>query len=95
MIQRKSTFFIGIFLTLLSSSFLGIPSSWKAFLLFVFGLALIVLSVKITLPKKNTKHRVKREKVTPVVLENLSTREQNNSPVNTTVDTALPENNTE
>ena len=79
----------------MSSSLLGIPSSWKALLLFVSGLALIVSSVKITLPKKNTKHRVKREKVDPVVLENIPIREQNSGPENTTEYTSLPENNTE
>ncbi len=71
MIQHKSTLFIGIFIILIET-FFGIPSSWKVFLLVVCGLALIALSVKITLPKKTLGKRPRRrEKITPVFTENV------------------------
>jgi hypothetical protein len=71
MIQRKSTFFIGLFIILIVA-FLGLPSAWKAGLLIVSGLALMALSVKITLPKRNIKPRVRRkEKVTQVFVESV------------------------
>lgn len=37
----------------------------------VSGIALISLSVKVSLPRKNLKVRGKREKVTPVFVENI------------------------
>ena len=70
MIERKSTFFLGLFILILSSSFLGLPSSWKATLVFLSGVTLILLSVKLTLPKKPTKNLRKKEKVTPIFVEN-------------------------
>ena len=70
MIQRKSIFFLGVFILLLSSSFLGLPSSWKTVLLFLSGLTLIFLSVKLTLSKKLPNGLPKKEKVTPVFVEN-------------------------
>ena len=70
MIQRKSTFFLGIFILLLASSFLGLPTSWKNTLVFLSGLAIIFLSVKLTLPKKAPKRLPKKEKITPVFAEN-------------------------
>ena len=69
MIQRKSTFFLGIFIFLIP--FLGFPSFWKTVMITLSGLALILLSVKVTLPRKNLKARGKREKITPVFVENI------------------------
>lgn len=68
MIERKSTFFLGIFVFLIP--FLGVPSSWKTFFIVVSGLYLIFLSVKIPMPnvapKKPVKSpRVKKEKAPP------------------------------
>lgn len=69
MIQRKSTFFLGIFILIVSSSFLGLPSAWKTILVFFSGITLVVLSVKFTLPKKSLKRLNKKEKTTPVIAE--------------------------
>lgn len=69
MINRKSTFFLGIFIFIIP--FLGVPSSWKTFFIVVSGITLIALSIKITLPKKTTKSRVRKEKVTPVYVESI------------------------
>ncbi len=70
MINRKSTFFLGIFVFIIP--FLGIPSSWRTFFIVVSGIILIILSVKITLPKKISKSRIsRREKVTPVFVESM------------------------
>jgi len=67
MIKNKQTFFLGIFI-LLVWTFFGIPTSWKIFLTILSALYLIVLSVKILLPKRGVV-RVqarRREKITPV-----------------------------
>ncbi len=72
MINRKSTFFLGIFIFVVP--FLGVPSSWRTFFIVISGITLILLSVKITLPKKVSKNRVsRREKVTPVFVESMPT----------------------
>ena len=68
MINRKSTFVIGLFVLLIP--FLGLPSSWKTALIIVSGFSLLIISVKISLPKKNIKTKTKREKITPVFVEN-------------------------
>ena len=62
MIKHKSTFFLGIFILIVSSSFLGLPSMWKTFLIFISGLTLIILSVDLNLPKKSQKRLPKKEK---------------------------------
>ena len=70
MINRKSTFYIGIFIFLIP--FFGVPTSWRTFFVIVSGLALILLSIKITLPKKNIKGaRTRKEKVTQVFVESI------------------------
>ena len=69
MINRKSTFFLGIFIFIIP--FLGFPGAWKTFFVTISGIVLVFLSVKISLPKKTTKVRTKREKVTPVFVENI------------------------
>ncbi len=73
MIQKRSTFFLGIFIFLIP--FLGIPSSGKTMFTVLAGLLLIAFSIKIVLPhtvsKKIAKHhRAKKEKVTYVPVEN-------------------------
>ena len=68
MITRKSTFFLGIFIFLIP--FLGVPTSWKTFFTVASGLGLVALSVKITLPKKQIKPKTRKEKITPVFVEN-------------------------
>ncbi len=62
MINRRSTFFLGIFILLIP--FLGVPTSWKVTLTIFSGLALSLLSVTITLPKRTFRPRPKKEKFT-------------------------------
>lgn len=69
MISKKSTFFLGIFIFIIP--FLGFPSSWKTALVMMSAVYLMFLSVKITLPKKATRGRVRREKTTPVFSESI------------------------
>ena len=70
MIQRKSTFFLGLFIFLIP--FLGFPTSWKTVLTILSGLLLVGLSIKIAIPKKSKIIRPrKKEKVTPVFVENM------------------------
>ncbi len=69
MISRKSTFFLGIFIFIIP--FLGVPSSWKTLFITISGLILVILSVKISLPKKTNRSKIKREKVTPVFAQNV------------------------
>ena len=79
MIQNRSTFFIGIFIIIISSSFLGLPSSWKTTLMLLSGLLLVALSVKITLPRKSIKNLPKKKKVTPVFMENAPVEQREDS----------------
>ena len=90
MIHKKSTFFLGLFILIIP--FLGVPSFWRTILIFISGFTLIGLSVKISIPKKHIKTKTRREKVTPVFVENIpiypanDTVEKSNvnsSPVNT------------
>ena len=67
MIQRKKTFFLGIFIFLIP--FFGLPSFWKTFLIVISGLTLIALSIKIVLPRK-PRGKVKKVKSTPVFVDN-------------------------
>lgn len=69
MINRRSTFFLGIFIFIIP--FLGVPSSWRTTFIIVSGIILILLSLKITLPKKSLKGRIKKEKVTSVFVESI------------------------
>lgn len=69
MISNKSTFFLGIFIFLIP--FMGFPSSWKSVFIIISGIALVLMSVKITLPKKTSKTRSRKGKSTPVFVENI------------------------
>ena len=70
MIQRKSTFYLGIFIFLIP--FFGVPTSWRTYFIVISGLVLIVMSLKITLHKKNVKNtRNRKEKVTSVFVESI------------------------
>ena len=68
MISKKSTFFLGIFIFIIP--FLGLPNSWRGALVIISGLLLISMSLKISIPKKTSRSRAKKEKVTPVFVEN-------------------------
>lgn len=67
-IARKSTFFLGVFILIIP--FLGFPSAWKMFFTVASGILLILLSIKIAIPKKTSRYKTHREKVTPVFVEN-------------------------
>ncbi|HEY4509061.1 MAG TPA: hypothetical protein VJC13_02140 [Candidatus Paceibacterota bacterium] len=79
MINRKSTFFLGIFIFLIP--FLGLPSSWKTALVVICGLILVFLSVKVILPRKTiaNRSRMKKERSIPVFVESLPTYSIDNS----------------
>ena len=69
MIKNKNTFFLAIFI-LLVWTFFGIPTSWKVFLTVLSALYLVVLSVKISLPRSVGRRQIRRkEKITPVFSE--------------------------
>ena len=68
MIYRKNTFFLGIFIFIIP--FLGLPTFWKTVFIILSGLTLIALSIKIILPRKQARGRIKKNKVTPVFVEN-------------------------
>ncbi len=69
MISRKSTFFLGIFIFLIP--FLGFPSFWKTIFVTLSGATLVLLSVKIVIPRKGFKNKIKKERITPVYVENI------------------------
>ena len=91
MLKQKNTFFLGIFI-LLVWIFFGIPTSWKIFLTILSAVYLIVISLKITLPKRGALKRVRRkEKVTPVFVENSPIIEnQVSTPISTTENQEQP-----
>ena len=70
MIKQKNTFILGIFI-LLTWTFFGIPSFWKISFTVLSAIYLLVISVKINLPKRGVVKRPrKKEKVTSVFVEN-------------------------
>ena len=86
MIKQKNTLFLGVFL-LIIWIFDGIPRSWKVFFTIISALYLVIISLKINLPKRGVVKRVKRkEKVTPVFVENYPQPVQ---PVEPIVDSAV------
>ena len=68
MITRKRTFFLGIFIFLIP--FLGVPTPWKTLFIVLSGIGLVIMSVKIALPKKQIKTKTKKGKITSVFVEN-------------------------
>jgi O-antigen/teichoic acid export membrane protein len=83
-IKNKQTFFLAIFI-LLVWTFFGIPTSWKIFLTILSALCLIILSVKVELPRRGSMKRPirRKEKVTPVFSQS--------APINiSTLDISLP-----
>jgi hypothetical protein len=59
MIQKRGTFFLGLFIFLIP--FLGLPTSWKTTLMVLAGLTLIYSSITITLPDRFRKSTRKPE----------------------------------
>ena len=64
MIQKRGTFFLGIFVFLIP--FLGLPTSWKTSLIVFSGLYLIYTSITITLPERFKKISRKPEIKVPI-----------------------------
>lgn len=77
MISHKGRFFLGIFIFI--TPFLGFPSFWKTTFIVVAGLTLIFSSINIPAPRKNTKQRVKKERVTPVFVESVPVYPKDNT----------------
>ncbi|MFZ2523387.1 MAG: hypothetical protein WAW92_03285 [Minisyncoccia bacterium] len=61
MIDRKSTFFIGLLIFLLP--FLGIPNTWKSFFMVGVSIVLVISSIKISFPVRSTKSKIKKDKI--------------------------------
>ena len=69
-IKNNQTLFIAIFILLLWI-FFGIPPFWKELLTILSAIYLLIISIKITLPKRGVAKRPrKKEKITPVFTEN-------------------------
>jgi hypothetical protein len=67
-ITRRATFFLGIFIFVIP--FLGFPSIWKMGFTVISGIALIILSVKINLPRKSSP-KVRKERPVEFLIENV------------------------
>lgn len=65
MIKNARTFYIGIFVFLIP--FLGLPTSGKTFLTTVSGLALVVLSANITLPKRPILKKLRKSNTSDIL----------------------------
>ncbi len=67
-INRRSTFFLGVFIFLIP--FFGVPSFWKTVFIIFSGVLLVLLSIRVSLPKKSIRiSKPKKEIVNPVVVE--------------------------
>jgi hypothetical protein len=65
MLKNNKTFYLGLFIFLIP--FLGLPSSWRTFLVIVSGLLLVAMSVKLSLPGRSVPRRLRhKEKITSV-----------------------------
>jgi len=77
MIQKRGTFFLGLFIFLIP--FLGLPTSWKTTLIVLCGLSLVYSSIKITLPERLRKISRKPEVKTVVKRKPRKAKGQNTS----------------
>lgn len=50
---------------------MGLPTFWKALFIAVSGVLLVFSSITLSIPKKPTKHRVKKEKIDDVHIESI------------------------
>ncbi len=87
-ISRKSTFFLGIFIFIIP--FLGFPSAWKIVMTCIAGIAVILMSLKVSIPKKSPRHKP-REKVTPVFVESIPVLSPRNDTVEVISQVPIPE----
>jgi hypothetical protein len=70
MVHNAKTFLLGVFIIIIP--FLGIPTSWKTVLVVIAGLYLVSLSLTFAFPSKKPARTYKRrERVTPVFVENV------------------------
>lgn len=87
MIHSKRTFFLGIFIFLIP--YLGVPSSWKTALIVLSGILLVLLSIRVSLPKQSSRRPRKKEKVTPIFVESAPTERAQESRENQSVNENL------
>jgi hypothetical protein len=90
MIQKKSTFFLGFFIFLIP--FLGFPGFWKTVFTIASGLSLVALSIKLSVPKKTTRLKPRREK-TSYTVENIPVEQIKNmeiKPEPVAIETPIP-----
>lgn len=59
MIEHKGTFYAGVFIFLIP--FLGFPTMWKMVLVAIAGFLLVVVSLKVPLPRSVLKNKLKKE----------------------------------
>lgn len=65
MINHKVSFYLGVFVFVIP--FLGFPTMWKMGLVIFAGIFLILSSVKISVPKRIFKNKIKKEIATPII----------------------------
>lgn len=61
MIERKGTFYAGVFIFLIP--FLGFPTMWKMFLVAFAGFFLVISSLRVPLPSSILKDKIKRQNI--------------------------------
>ncbi len=66
MIGQKNIFFLSIFI-LATQYLFGLPTFWKSLLITFTALIMLFLSLKISLPRKIIKNKLKKEKLTSSV----------------------------
>jgi hypothetical protein len=59
MINHKAGFYLGVFIFVIP--FLGFPTMWKMGLVIFGGLSLILMSIRIPVPRRMTKNKTKKE----------------------------------
>lgn len=60
MVNNKSTFYIGVFVFLIP--FLGFPTTWKMALVVLSGVVLVLISIRIPIPKRIVRNYLKKER---------------------------------
>jgi len=68
MINHKAGFYLGVFIFVIP--FLGFPTIWKMGLVLFGGLSLILMSIRIPVPKRMLKHKPKKETFVPDMEKN-------------------------
>jgi len=68
MINHKAGFYLGVFIFVIP--FLGFPTIWKMGLVLFGGLFLILMSIRIPVPKRMLKYKPKKETFVPDMEKN-------------------------